>query len=127
MAEMVQLLPIFKCFPILILQDDHSQEEGNQQHRRGQQVNAKLYIDGKEVDGFFPLPSASSIDKGKKFIFANANGNRCQFHQCSMSSFCASRFKLTLLAAQHRVYRVKVRRNFLLSVLVKLGIVLLVK
>ena len=39
-------------------------------------MNAKLYIDGKEVDGFFPLPSASSVDKGKKFIFTNTNGTR---------------------------------------------------
>jgi hypothetical protein len=42
-------------------------------HHRGQQhhVNAKLYIDGKEVDGFFPLPSGDrSMDKAK-FIFTN--------------------------------------------------------
>ena len=38
-------------------------------HHRSPHVNAKLYIDGKEVNGFFPL-SAGSIEKAK-FLFTN--------------------------------------------------------
>ena len=38
-------------------------------HHRSPHVNAKLYIDGKEVNGFFPL-SAGSIEK-VKFLFTN--------------------------------------------------------
>jgi len=62
----------------------------------------------------------------EKLELSDLDETRCQFHQRSMNSFCASIFTLILLAEEHKAWKLSVTSSWV-RVMVKLGVVLLVK